>query len=342
MATFIGDPSLQRLERRIIATPALGELLTDQGVIRDFAASFAPYTVETTLAGRDVTLSGHAVAVELAARILQAANDEVAEHGTLDRVGFMVLIDKILQHDLKYALAFRLQGVPHAVRPLTLSQFAFMSAMLNDPHHLVFGIGPTGTGKTHLALAAGLSLLASGVVKHLVVTRPHVLWEGEVMTGPKRAEILNEGQLTPIEDELHSLIGKEATERLIASAQLEIVPLGCLRGRTFNESFILVDESQNLTVHNMRMAVTRIGRDSRMVVLGDPEQVDLHGDELSGLPHLLKLIRSRDIALVHHFRRREIIRDPLVMELEALYSQTNDDENADLRSKADQEARNAA
>lgn len=161
---------------------------------------------------------------------------------------------------------------------MSLSQAAFMNAMLSGHRSLIFGVGPTGTGKTHLAIAAGLNQVAESRFKTLVITRPRVRLEGEIMTPELHAETAYNEQLTPIEDELYALIGRADTRRQIDQGLIEIMPLGRMRGRTFNETFVVVDEAQNMTVRKMRMAVTRLGRGSRMVVTGDPVQNDLPGD----------------------------------------------------------------
>jgi phosphate starvation-inducible PhoH-like protein len=175
-----------------------------------------------------------------------------------------------------------------------------------------------------MAIAAGLNHVAESRFKSLVITRPHVRLEGEVMTPERRADITYDEQLTPIEDELHALIGREDTQRRIDQGLIEIMPLGRMRGRTFNETFVVVDEAQNMTVRQMRMAVTRLGRGSCMVVTGDPVQNDLPGDEPSGLTHLLGMIAGTDLAVVHQFQNIEIIRNHLVASLETLYSQEYD------------------
>jgi phosphate starvation-inducible PhoH-like protein len=203
---------------------------------------------------------------------------------------------------------------------MSLSQAAFMNAMLFSPRSLIFGVGPTGTGKTHLAIAAGLNQVAELRFKSLVITRPHVRLEGEIMTPELRAETAYGEQLTPIEDELHALIGREDTRRRIEKGLIEIVPLGRMRGRTFNETFVVVDEAQNMTVRKMRMAVTHLGRGSRMIVTGDPVQNDLPSGETSGLTHLLGMIAGTDLAMVHQFQNIEIIRNDLVARIEMLYS----------------------
>lgn len=280
----------------------------------------APYRLSITPLDDGVLLRGDAFAVDLISGAASKLSELEKAGRSIDATVAIQTLEEHVHHELRYGLAFRLSGIPHPVRPLTVAQAAFLHACLHDPHPLVFGIGPTGTGKTHLALAAGLGLLAEGAFQHLVLTRPQVLWQGEIMTAPRRAQLNDEGQLTPIEDELNSLIGYQATRRLVSEGKLEIAPIGSLRGRTFNQSFIVVDEAQNLLIPQMRMVLTRLGRESKMVLIGDPEQVDLRGDELSGLPHVLELISGRDLARVHRFAQGEIIRNPLVAELEALYA----------------------
>ena len=184
---------------------------------------------------------------------------------------------------------------------------------------MTFGIGPTGTGKSHLAIAAAVSLLAREPFKYLVLTRPYILSEGEVMTAERRLDVVEEGQLTPIEDELSALIGHEPMNRLKEEGRLQVLPLG-LRGRTFNDGLLLVDDAQNLTIPQMRMALTRMGRSARIVITGDPHQSELHGDDVSGLTHALKLLDCHSFCVVHQFREPEIVRNPVVAEIEALYS----------------------
>ncbi len=146
-----------------------------------------------------------------------------------------------------------------------------------------------------------------------------MILEGEVITESIRAETSDDFQLRPIEDELHALLGPAEVRRLKEREQLEILPLGRMRGRTFNDAFIVIDEAQNMTVRKMRMALSRLGLGSRMVVTGDPTQIDLHEEEPSGLPHLINMIADTDIALVHEFQGAHIIRSDVVARLEALY-----------------------
>ncbi|MDP1632829.1 MAG: PhoH family protein [Caulobacter sp.] len=279
-----------------------------------------PYHVHLSPQPGGVGVKGDDTAVTLTVRMFEAIGEVQRSTGRLDLAAMLDAVADVVPNALKHDLAYRLTGINHPLRPMSLSQVAFMNAMLHADRSLIFGVGPTGTGKTHLAVAAGLSLLAEGRFKHLVITRPHVLMEGEVMTPALRAETGPDDQLTAVEDALHELIGHEALKRLMDSGQIEITPLGRMRGRTFNDSFIIVDEAQNMTVRKMRMVVTRIGRNARMVITGDHAQVDLPGDEPSGLAHLLGLVEGTDLALVHTFDRRQIIRNDLVARLETLYA----------------------
>lgn len=318
-ATFEGDSSRAPSARELPLTLPVARAL-ESGGLELISSALRPYPLQATLSPSGARVRGQSLAVDLFAKLMQRLEATVADGKPLHPADLADIVRDFIEAQLKFDLAFRLQGVPQAVRPLNLAQVAFMNAVLADQHELIFGIGPTGTGKTHLALAAGLALLAAGKVQQLVITRPLVLWEGEAMTAARRADLVDEGQLTAVEDELHQLVGHEGARRLIADGKLELVPLGRLRGRTFNNSFILVDEAQNLLPHQMRMVLTRLGRDSRLVILGDPEQVDLRGDELPGLPDILRRLEGSNLALVQEFRRSEIVRNPLVAEIEALYA----------------------
>jgi phosphate starvation-inducible PhoH-like protein len=317
MLTCPGDPYRRNMSKDIVTPSATMVLLASREVALKIDNALYPYSVHIAPIAGGARLAGDELAVVLAEKAIDALG--AAMHGQVDPQQIDEILNGFVAHALKYDLAFRLEGIPHPVRPRTLGQVAFLNAILYGTQALTFGVGSTGTGKTHLALAAGLSLLESGTVPHLVITRPHVIWEGETMTAERRADVADEGQLTPIEDELYSFIGADSVRRLKGEGRLEIVPLGRLRGRTFNESMILVDDAQNLLAHQMRMVLTRLGHDSRIVITGDPASTDLRSAEESGLPHVLRLMAEQDFALIHSFRKSEIVRNPVVAAIEALY-----------------------
>ncbi len=280
-----------------------------------------PYHLRITPLPGAVRLEGDQLAVTVAEKTVKSIGADLQATGRADAALIRDTATAVIQHALKHDLSFRISGLRNSLCPMSLSQLAFMNAMLFTHQSLIFGIGPTGTGKTHLAIAAGLSLVAEAHFKRLIITRPHARADGEVLTPELRAETRDDAQLTPIEDELHALVGREETQRLVAQGLVEIMPLGRMRGRTFNESFIVVDEAQHMSVRNMRMVVTRLGRGSRMVVTGDPAQSELPSGETSGLTHLLGMIAETNLALIHHFENQEIIRNDLVARIETLYSQ---------------------
>lgn len=283
-----------------------------------------PFQLAVSPAPGGVRLTGDEVAVSLAVEILSQivsifeAGQAVHQQSVID-VAISAVDDA-----LKHRLAFRLNGIRAPVRPMSLSQVAFMNAMLFTDHPLIFGVGPTGTGKTHLAVAAGLSLVADQQFKSLVITRPRDFAGTESTPAALRGEHAHPQHLSPIEDVLRDLIGRDESKHLVEHGLLEITTLDRMRGRSFNQSFILIDEAQNMGKQTMRMALTRLGQKSRMVVTGDPAQSALASDEPSGLPHILNLIAGTDIALVHHFQNRQIIRNDTVAKIEAIYSSEDD------------------
>lgn len=319
MATH-NDPTQTPARRQLeIADAVLRHMLLAQnGLGRLLEAAMRPYRLSLEAAGESIRLEGDRLAVELGADVIERIVGAQGA-GHLNNEGLRRAVSEAIGHGLRHDLSFRLVGLANAVRPMSLSQVAFMNTLLHAQHQLILGVGPTGTGKTHLALAAGLNALALGRVKTLVATRPHLILEGEVITESIRAETSDDYQLRPIEDELHALLGAAEVRRLKEREQLEILPLGRMRGRTFNDAFIVIDEAQNMTIRKMRMVLTRLGFGSRMVVTGDPSQIDLHEDEPSGLPHLIDMIADTDIALVHEFQGAHIVRSDVVARLEALY-----------------------
>jgi phosphate starvation-inducible protein PhoH and related proteins len=293
---------------------------------RHIELAVRPYRLQVVERPRGARFTGDELAVMLAERMIERIGAAMRSTGRLDEALINDTVGAVIQAALKRDLAFRLTGLRQSLRPVSLSQVAFMNAILHADRALIFGIGPTGTGKTHLAIAAGLSLVAESRFKSMIITRPHVMMDGEIMTPELRAETATDEQFIPIQDVLRDLIGREEMRRLSDQGLIEVMPLGRMRGRTFNESFIVVDEAQNMTVRRMRMAVTRLGRASRMLVTGDPDQHDLPDGEISGLSHLLRLVAATDIALVHRFENQEIIRNDLVARIEALYAESEGEE----------------
>ncbi len=300
---------------------ALALFLSPRDLSQRIETTFRPFVLGVQPSRGGVRLSGDSLAVSLAEKGIRRVESMASQGEPLNWQTVEAALNEIVGHALRYEFPFRLEGVPQAIQPLNLGQLAFMNELLSGTRPLVFGVGPTGTGKSHLALAASLNFLARGVAKHLILTRPSPLAEGESMTPSKRADATDEGQLTPLEDELEGVMGRAQAENLEKAGRVMVLPLGRLRGRTFTESILLIDDAQNLTVGQMRMALTRLGRGSRAIVLGDPTHTDLPSLAMSGLAHILPLIEGSAFASIHRFEPTEIVRNPLVAELEKLYAQ---------------------
>ncbi len=283
-------------------------------------AKLRPYRVDPALNGNFLELTGDEPGVIIVQTLIQAVADEWISGSAPSDVWSEDRINAGFDDVLKRELAFRLAGLRKAVRPMTVMQHAFMSALLDKGPDIVIGTGPTGTGKTHLAIAAGINHVETGQYRHLVIARPHVFSHGETVTAEARRDTEYDGQFAAIEDELNDLISPDEVRRLQEVKRLEVMPLGRMRGRTFQNAFIVIDEAQNMDVRRMRMAVTRLGQGSRMVLTGDPSHVDLRDPGSSGLQHLINLVADRDFAKTFRFTPRQIVRNPVVAELEALYT----------------------
>ena len=303
-------------------TALVRKLGQDTDLLSALAKAVAPFSLSYQKSGLASDLVGDKPAVIFAdhlARLLQAA---LANRGTpLDANTLHALVDQAMDEVLKHDLTLRLEGILQPVRPYSMTQLAFVYDLLDRDLPLVFGVGPTGTGKTYLAIAAALNQLENGTVKHIMITKPHEMLQGEQMTPAKWAEKARDEQFDVYFDILSDFIGQDAIHAMIDRRQLEIAPLGLLRGRTLTDSIILIDEAQNIDKRWMRLAVTRAGQNSRTFITGNPTHSTLPSDEVNGLAHLLKMLDGHEIGRVHKFVPKDIVRNDTVAQLEALYEE---------------------
>jgi phosphate starvation-inducible PhoH-like protein len=201
--------------------------------------------------------------------------------------------------------------------PKTLGQKLYLQSMLDHP--IVFGIGPAGTGKTYLAMAAAVSALLKNQVERVILTRPAVE-AGEALgflPGDLREKILP--YLRPLYDALHDMLDAEDVARLTEKGVIEIAPLAYMRGRTLSRAFIVLDEAQNTTPEQMMMFLTRLGEDSRMVVTGDITQIDLPRSKQSGLLEVRHILGDVSGIDFHTFSGADVVRHPLVQKIIEAY-----------------------
>jgi len=203
------------------------------------------------------------------------------------------------------------------ISPRTPNQAGYIDALAK--YDLNFGVGPAGTGKTFLAVAYGAGELMAGRVKRLVVTRPAVEAGERLGFLPGDLAEKVDPYLQPIWDALQDLLGREALDKRRAAGEIEVAPLAFMRGRTLSNAFVIVDEAQNATVAQMKMVLTRIGEGARMVVTGDPSQVDLPPRERSGLAHAIDILHNVSTMKVTRFEKGDVVRHPIVAEIVEAY-----------------------
>ena len=207
------------------------------------------------------------------------------------------------------------------LRPRTSRQKAFVDAI--ERHDLTLAIGPAGTGKTFLATVLAVRLLQERRVERLVLTRPAVEAGERLGFLPGDLQQKVDPFLRPLYDALHTVIGRERTEQLQEKGVIEVAPLAYMRGRTLADSFVIVDEAQNTTTAQMRMVLTRLGENSRMVVTGDVTQIDLPPSQLSGLVEAEEVLRGVEGVAICRFSDVDVVRHPLVQRLVQAYERRN-------------------
>jgi len=203
------------------------------------------------------------------------------------------------------------------IRPKTKGQKLYVGAM--QKYDLVFGIGPAGTGKTYLAMAMAVSALKRGEIGRMILTRPAV--EAGERLGFLPGDILAkvDPYLRPLYDALYDMMPMDKIEAFMEKSIIEVAPLAFMRGRTLNNSFVILDEAQNTTSEQMKMFLTRLGFDSRAVVTGDVTQVDLPTDKRSGLLEAQSILNGVDGISFSHLTSEDVVRHELVQRIIEAY-----------------------
>lgn len=204
------------------------------------------------------------------------------------------------------------------LRPRTLRQRAYVEAM--ERHELTLALGPAGTGKTFLAVVQAVRNLQERRVERIVLTRPAVEAGERLGFLPGDLQQKVDPYLRPLYDALHSLLSPERTTALLEKGTIEVAPLAYMRGRTLADAFVILDEAQNTTPGQMRMLLTRLGENSRMVVTGDPTQVDLPAGQLSGLDEAARVLEGVDGIAICRLTAADVVRHPLVQSLVQAYA----------------------
>lgn len=203
------------------------------------------------------------------------------------------------------------------IKPRTENQAQYVTNIVT--HDITFGIGPAGTGKTYLAVAAAVDALERQEVRRILLTRPAVEAGEKLGFLPGDLSQKVDPYLRPLYDALFEMLGFERVEKLIERSVIEVAPLAYMRGRTLNDAFIILDESQNTTVEQMKMFLTRIGFNSRAVITGDITQIDLPRGAKSGLRHATEVLSEVDEISFNFFIADDVVRHPVVARIVNAY-----------------------
>src|SRR5579859_7409477 len=206
--------------------------------------------------------------------------------------------------------------------PKTVNQRRYVEAI--ERHDLVFGVGPAGTGKTYLAVAMGVSALLAKRVNRIILTRPAVEAGEKLGFLPGTLQEKVDPYLRPLYDALYDMLDADKVEKLLERALIEVAPIAFMRGRTLNDSFIILDEAQNSTAEQMKMVLTRQGFNSKMVVNGDITQIDLPAGRRSGLLDALDVLKGVTGISFINFDDRDVVRHNLVQRIVKAYEKYNE------------------
>jgi phosphate starvation-inducible PhoH-like protein len=205
--------------------------------------------------------------------------------------------------------------------PKTINQRRYIDAI--ERHDLTFGIGPAGTGKTYLAVAMAVSALLNKKVSRIILTRPAVEAGEKLGFLPGTLQEKIDPYLRPLYDALFDMIEMERVEKLLERNTIEVAPIAFMRGRTLNDSFIILDEAQNCTPEQMKMILTRLGFNSKMVVTGDLTQIDLPSGKVCGLITAAQVLRGVEGISFIHFDDKDVVRHQLVQKIVLAYDRYN-------------------
>jgi phosphate starvation-inducible PhoH-like protein len=273
--------------------------------------------------GNEITLTGEPGEVALAERMLDELvtilrTGQGLSPETVERVITMLRAETSERPADVLSLNI-LSNRGRTIRPKTLNQKRYVDAI--DRHTIVFGIGPAGTGKTYLAMAKAVQALQAKKVNRIILSRPAVEAGEKLGFLPGTLSEKIDPYLRPLYDALHDMVDPESIPKLLAAGTIEVAPLAFLRGRSLNDSFIILDEAQNTTAEQMKMFLTRLGFGSKIVVTGDVTQVDLPGGTRSGLRMVEGILDGLEDVSFNRLTAHDVVRHKLVGKIVAAYDE---------------------
>ncbi|MDD7593329.1 MAG: PhoH family protein [Peptoniphilaceae bacterium] len=273
------------------------------------------FDVTLRLAADGLTVAGENYEVEAASRVLDSMRHIVERQGFITKPETEYLVHMQLEDEdvpvekmINDIITTTAQGKP--IRAKTLGQKHYVDAIAQSG--FTFGIGPAGTGKTYLAVAMAIKAFRANAVNRIILTRPAVEAGESLGYLPGDLQEKIDPYLRPLYDALYEILGGETYLKLKERGQIEVAPLAYMRGRTLDNSFIILDEAQNTTLAQMKMFLTRMGYGSQAVITGDITQIDLPSGKTSGLKTIQKILKNVEGVSFCRFNRADVVRHPLV------------------------------
>lgn len=285
------------------------------------------YKVSIYSRDEDIRVKGEENAVDKACEVLSSLITvvEKGEQLTEQSVRYAISMVNEGKSDEMGSLSSDCICVSHTGKPIkakTVGQSKYVDSIKKNT--IVFGVGPAGTGKTYLAVALAVRAFKAHEVQRIILTRPAV--EAGEKLGFLPGDLQNkvDPYLRPLYDALFDMMGSEAFQRNMERGCIEVAPLAYMRGRTLDDSFIILDEAQNTTPEQMKMFLTRLGFNSKMVITGDVTQIDLPDSKRSGLIEATRILKNIDGIAINRFSEKDVVRHRLVQDIVKAYEQYNE------------------
>ncbi|MBQ7580393.1 MAG: PhoH family protein [Clostridia bacterium] len=283
------------------------------------------FNVSVVSRGSELKITGDAENVSLAARAISGLMQLIGKGETLNEQNVRYVIslvrdgnDDKLSSMSNDCICISAKGKP--VKPKTLGQKKYVESIKKNT--VVFGVGPAGTGKTYLAVAMAVTAFRSKEVNRIILTRPAVEAGEKLGFLPGDLQQKVDPYLRPLYDALFDMLGSENFQRYQERGNIEVAPLAYMRGRTLDDSFIILDEAQNTTREQMKMFLTRLGFNSKMVVTGDITQIDLPDGKKSGLVEATRILKNIEGIDTIRFSEKDVVRHRLVQDIIKAYKTT--------------------
>ncbi len=280
------------------------------------------YQVDVITRGTDLKISGEPEAVTKAVRAVKGLLQLVNRGEQLNEQNVryvLMLVDEGSEDELPQissdSICVTAKGRP--VKPKTLGQKRYVEAIRQNT--IVLGVGPAGTGKTYLAVAMAVSAFRAKEVNRIILTRPAVEAGESLGFLPGDLQSKVDPYLRPLYDALFDMLGTETYNKYMERGNIEVAPLAYMRGRTLDDSFIILDEAQNTTPEQMKMFLTRLGFNSKMVVTGDVTQIDLPSGRKSGLKEVMRILKGVEDISINLFNEKDVVRHQLVQRIIQAY-----------------------